>query len=74
MAKSKGIPENAFDSLMEEREAKRDPAPREPLVQRQVRLTDSDWKALQAHFQDRGLSVSGGIRFVLREYMRKNGI
>ena len=39
---------------------------------RNIRMADSDWKMLKAHFGARGLSVSAGIRFIVKEYLRQH--
>ena len=43
----------------------------EPLKQRQIRMSDNDWQALKAHFKGKGISVSGGIRMVLKRYIHE---
>jgi predicted DNA binding CopG/RHH family protein len=35
-----------------------------------IRMADSDWEKLKAHFAARGLSVSAGVRFIVKEYLR----
>jgi hypothetical protein len=44
----------------------------ERLKIRNIRMADSDWKMLKAHFTARGLSVSAGIRFIVKEYLRQH--
>jgi predicted DNA binding CopG/RHH family protein len=44
----------------------------ERLKIRNIRMADSDWKMLKAHFAARGLSVSAGIRFIVKEYLRQH--
>jgi hypothetical protein len=38
------------------------------------RMSDSDWDALEAHFAERRLQVGSGIRMVLVEYLKKQGL
>lgn len=44
----------------------------ERLKIRNIRMADSDWKRLKEHFATRGLSVSAGIRFIVKDYLRQN--
>lgn len=44
----------------------------EPLEQFSIRLSQADWKALQDHFSDKGLSAAAGIRSVLINYIDGN--
>ena len=44
----------------------------ERLKIRNIRMADSDWKRLKDHFSDRGLSISAGIRFIVKEYLRQH--
>ena len=44
----------------------------ERLKIRNIRMADSDWEKLKAHFAARGLSVSAGIRFIAKEYLRQH--
>jgi hypothetical protein len=44
----------------------------ERLKIRNIRMADSDWKRLKDHFAARGLSVSAGIRFIVKEYLRQH--
>lgn len=34
-----------------------------------VRLDPDDWEWLKAHFKTRGLSVSAGLRMIVKEYI-----
>jgi predicted DNA binding CopG/RHH family protein len=43
----------------------------ERLKIRNIRMAESDWEKLKAHFATRGLSVSAGIRFIVKEYLRQ---
>jgi hypothetical protein len=43
-----------------------------PLKVRNIRMSDADWNRLKRFFQERGISVSAGIRMVVREYLRNN--
>ena len=44
----------------------------ERLKIRNIRMANSDWKRLKEHFAARGLSVSAGIRFIVKEYLRQH--
>lgn len=44
----------------------------ERLKIRNIRIADSDWKRLKEHFSARGLSISAGIRFIVKEYLRQH--
>jgi predicted DNA binding CopG/RHH family protein len=44
----------------------------ERLKIRNIRMADSDWEKMKAHFAARGLSVSAGIRFIVKEYLRQH--
>ena len=37
---------------------------------RQIRISDADWNELKRHFEARGLTVSAGIRMIVKEYLR----
>lgn len=50
---------------------KSEPDPPGPMPIRNIRISESDWQLLQQHFGSKGLSVSAGIRMVLREYLMK---
>ena len=39
-----------------------------------VRFTGEDRRILSEHFGKKGLSLSTGVRFVVREYMEKNDL
>ena len=39
-----------------------------------VRFAPEDWKLLQEHFDDQGISVSAGLRQIVREYMKRKGL
>jgi|APSaa5957512622_1039677.scaffolds.fasta_scaffold116377_2 hypothetical protein len=39
-----------------------------------IRMPDDIWNQLSAHFKSRGLNASAGIRQVLFEYLREEGI
>lgn len=43
-----------------------------PLKVRSIRMSDADWTRLKHFFNERGISVSAGIRMVVREYLRNN--
>jgi len=44
---------------------------RENMTQHNFRMPESDYRALEDHFRDIGLSIGAGIRMVLREYMKR---
>jgi len=44
----------------------------ERLKIRNIRMADSDWEKLKAYFAARGLSISAGIRFIVKEYLRQH--
>ena len=46
----------------------------ENLQKYHIRLTESDWKVLQQHFEARGIKTSSGIRMIIKEYMERQGI
>ena len=39
-----------------------------------IRMMPADWEALKQHFEADGLTISAGIRSVLKRYMRDEGI
>ena len=41
---------------------------------RSFRLDPDDWDRLAVHFESIGLGISAGLRMVIREYMRKEGL
>jgi len=43
-------------------------------VLRSLRLDPDDWDRLAVHFEGIGLGISAGLRMVIREYMRKEGL
>ena len=45
-----------------------------PLVKRHIRITDDDWQRLQIHFRSQSLTISAGIRMIIKEYMEREGI
>ena len=45
-----------------------------PLEKHHIRVHRGDWKALQEHFEARGIPVSTGIRMLIRKYMTEEGI
>ena len=47
---------------------------RGPMKVRNIRVADEDWKALGDHFNERGIALTAGIRMVLRDYMKREGI
>jgi hypothetical protein len=48
-----------------------DPGEKEPLRQRQIRMSDSDWNRLRECFERKGISISSGIRMIIREYLAR---
>ena len=47
---------------------------RGPMKVRNIRVSDEDWQALGDHFRDRGIALTAGIRMILRDYMKREGI
>ena len=45
-----------------------------PLQKYHIRLTEEDWKSLQQHFTSRGIKTAAGIRMVLKEYIKNEGL
>ena len=43
-----------------------------PLKVRNIRMSDTDWTRLKQFFAHRGISVSSGIRMIVREYLRQH--
>ena len=41
---------------------------------RNIRMADEDWQVLGEHFKERGIALTAGIRMVLRDYMKREGI
>jgi len=41
---------------------------------RNFRMNDEDWRTLENHFKERRLQVGSGIRMVLIEYLKKQGL
>jgi len=37
-------------------------------------MSDEDWRLLEAHFKERSIPMGTGIRMVLVEYLRKQGL
>jgi len=48
------------------------PQKKELLNQRIFRISDTDYKSLKKHFEEKGLSISGGIRMIVKEYLKNN--
>ncbi len=40
----------------------------------QIYFSEDEWEALSQHFAEQGLKTSAGVRRVLKEYMRREGI
>ena len=47
---------------------------KEGMTQHNFRMGEGDYRRLQDHFDDMGLSMSAGLRMVLKKYMREEGI
>jgi hypothetical protein len=47
---------------------------REKMTQHNFRMQPSKYELLTAYFQSKGISVGQGIRMVLTEYAKKNGV
>ena len=43
-----------------------------PLRVRNIRMSDADWNRLKHFFGERGISVSAGIRMIVREHLRNH--
>lgn len=43
-----------------------------PLKVRNIRMSDADWNRLKHFFGERGISVSAGIRMIVREHLRNH--
>jgi hypothetical protein len=41
---------------------------------RNFRMNDTDWSMLEAHFKERRIPTGTGVRMVLVEYMKKQGL
>jgi len=46
----------------------------EPLEMFTMRLAKRDRELLKAHFRNKGLKLSQGVRMIIREYLNKEGI
>ena len=44
------------------------------LSQYVIRLEEEDYNLLKGYFHHKGLSLSSGMRMVLKDYLHKNGI
>ncbi len=49
-------------------------APRGKLKAYHVRFHEGDWKILKEHFEDQGITISAGLRQIVRSYMKKEGL
>lgn len=73
---------NALDDLMgdytEKPEQQAIAPPIEPqkenLKQHNFRMKDTEWNRLKIHFQGKGLSIAAGLRMIILEYMKKEGV
>ena len=50
------------------------PKAKAKLVDHHVLIHDDDWETLRLHFEEEGVSISSGIRQVLRRYLRDQGL
>ena len=41
---------------------------------RNFRMSDPDWKLLEKHFREKRIQVSSGIRMIIAEYMKREGL
>lgn len=41
---------------------------------RNFRMSDPDWEILQEHFEQKRIPVSSGIRMIIAEYMKREGL
>ena len=39
-----------------------------------VRFAPDDWKWLKSHFRTKGLTVSAGLRMIVKEYIGREGV
>lgn len=39
-----------------------------------VRFNPDDWQALKMHFESQGLTISAGLRMIVKRYMKDEGI
>ena len=44
------------------------------MITRSIRITQDELDALATHFEAQEQTVTQGIRFIIRQYMRENGI
>jgi hypothetical protein len=47
---------------------------KERMTQHNFRMLESDYRALQDHFEHEGVPIGQGIRMILKRYMNENGI
>ena len=59
------------ESLQESGLPMKRPGNLKPLL---IRLSELDKKALEKHFQRKGLRMAQGIRMIIREYMEREGV
>ena len=43
---------------------------KENMKQHNFRMKQSEWNRLKIHFHEKGVSIAGGLRMVLLDYMR----
>ena len=63
-----------LDELYRERGMRPRVEDEERLKLRNFRMNDQDWNLLEAHFKERRIPVGTGIRMILVEYMKKQGL
>ena len=44
------------------------------MTARHINIRDDDWELLQWHFEDQGVAVSVGIRQVLAQFLKREGL
>ena len=47
---------------------------KEPMTQHNFRMKESNWRALQEHFESKGLTIAQGIRMILNDYINEQRI
>lgn len=67
-------PETIPEQPTKQRDGNPQASKKENLSQHNFRMKDSEWKRLQRHFEEKGLSTAAGLRMILIEYMKKHGV
>ena len=44
------------------------------MTARHINIRDDDWELLRRHFEDQGVAVSVGIRQVLSQFLKREGL